>query len=77
MLEGYLNRQVQYWRFMSVYEVSHAMIVIEGCISLSWCFAAFYSQSTICKCLFIIATRTGCKLLHVYAKVNVPVHGET
>lgn len=77
MLADHLNREVQYWRFMPVYEVSHAMIVIEGCISLSWGFAAFYSQSTIRKCLFIIATGTGCKLLHVSAKVNVAVHGET
>lgn len=42
MLEDYLNRKVQNWRFMSVYEVPHAMIVVEGCISLSLFLAAFY-----------------------------------
>lgn len=54
---------------MSVYEVPHAVIVIKGCVGFSWLFAAFYSQSTIRKCLLIIAAGTGCKFLRVSAEL--------
>lgn len=60
---------------MSVYEVPHAVIVIEGCVSLSWCSAAFYSQSTVRKRLFIVAAGTGCKFLQVSAELDVAVYG--
>ena len=76
MLEDHLNREVQYWRFMSVYEVAHAMVVIQGCISLCWLFTTFYPQSTIRKGLFVVATGAGCKLLHVSAKLNLAVQDQ-
>lgn len=61
---------------MSVYEVPHAVIVIEGCVGLSWCSAAFYSQSTVRKRLFIVAAGTGCKFLHVSAELDVAMYAD-